>query len=112
MPLAYTLGYHRDPKRLRDTTPFEGEMRRRTWTLIIQLDLLNSFQLGLPHNLQAGTWDTAVPGNYNDADLDESMQCLPEPRQNSEITRMTFYISKLILMEVFAKILKYALCTM
>ena len=111
VPLTYTLGYHRDPEHLQHITPFEGEMRRRTWSLIIQLDLLNSFQLGLPHSLQAGTWDTAAPGNYSDIELDESMQSLSRPRSNSDITKMTFYIAKLTLMDVFARILKYALCT-
>ncbi|KAI5370690.1 hypothetical protein Slin14017_G015690 [Septoria linicola] len=112
VPLAYTLGYHREPQQLKHITAFEGEMRRRTWSLILQLDLLNPFQLGLPHNIQAGTWDVNLPGNYDDLDLTESMLSLREPRSDHHITKMIFYIAKHKLMDVFARILKYALCTM
>ncbi|GIZ39334.1 hypothetical protein CKM354_000272100 [Cercospora kikuchii] len=111
VPLAYTLGYHRDPAHLKHVSPFEGEMRRRTWSLIVQLDLLNSFQLGLPHNIQAGTWDVKSPGNYHDTDLTEDMSTLPPPRPPSEMTKMLFYNSKQMLASVFAKILQAVLCT-
>ena len=111
VPLAYTLGYHRDPAHLKHVSSFEGEMRRRTWSLIVQLDLLHSFQLGLPHNIQAGTWDVKSPGNYHDADLTENMSILPPPRPPSEMTKMLFYNSKQMLASVFAKILQAVLCT-
>ncbi len=40
--LAMRMGYHRDPDHFPAISPFEGEMRRRIWTTILQLDLILS----------------------------------------------------------------------
>lgn len=57
--LATIMGYHRDSDGSREgISAFEREMRRRTWSLCMQLDMLVSFQLGLPSNIQFPTWDT------------------------------------------------------
>lgn len=45
--LALRMGYHRDPASYR-ISAFEGEMRRRVWAIISMIDVLISFQLGLP----------------------------------------------------------------
>ena len=37
--LALRMGYHRDPRHLPNISPFEGEMRRRTFYMIETLDL-------------------------------------------------------------------------
>jgi Fungal specific transcription factor domain len=37
--VAMRLGYHRDAKHLSGISTFNGEMRRRTWAVIEQLDL-------------------------------------------------------------------------
>ena len=42
------MGLHRDPSKLKNLSPFEGEMRRRIWNLAIQIDLMVSFHMGLP----------------------------------------------------------------
>lgn len=42
--VATIMGYHRDPDSTRnDISAFDGEMRRRTWSLCMQLDMLVSF---------------------------------------------------------------------
>jgi Fungal specific transcription factor domain len=46
--LAMNMGYHRDPRHLANISPFEGEMRRRTFFIVEIFDLLFSFQAGLP----------------------------------------------------------------
>lgn len=46
--LSLRMGYHRDPSSYPQITPFDGEMRRRTWAIISMIDVLISFQLGLP----------------------------------------------------------------
>ena len=69
MRLATSQGYHRDPDNFPGLSVFEGEMRRRTWSMCMQLDLLVSFQLGLPSNTQYPTWDTRTPLNLMDGDL-------------------------------------------
>jgi hypothetical protein len=45
---AFRMGYHRDPSRFPNISPFKAEMRRRLWTMIVQLDLMSSAQMGLP----------------------------------------------------------------
>ena len=67
--LASSMGYHRDPDDFQ-LSAFEKQMQRRTWSLCMQLDLLISFQLGLPSNIQFPTWDTRPPRNLQDCDFD------------------------------------------
>ncbi|EME89435.1 uncharacterized protein MYCFIDRAFT_126812, partial [Pseudocercospora fijiensis CIRAD86] len=107
--VAFCMGYHRDPDHFPNITPFEGEMRRRAWSALMQIDLLNSFQLGLPNCVHRRTsWDTRIPGNYHDFDLDPEMKSLPQPKPGSEVTKIMFYNSKHKLMGDFEKILQHA----
>jgi hypothetical protein len=46
--LALRMGYHRDPENYPAISVFDGEMRRRCWAAIGMIDVLISFQLGLP----------------------------------------------------------------
>ncbi|KAF2160478.1 hypothetical protein M409DRAFT_29099 [Zasmidium cellare ATCC 36951] len=106
---AYSMGYHREPTNFKNLTPFEGEMRRRTWSFAMQLDLLIMFQLGLPNTVQFGSWDTRPPSNLQDTDFDEDTAVLPPPRPDTEPTRVTFYTAKHMLMKIFDKILRHSL---
>ena len=108
--LATSMGYHRDPA-LFKLSAFEEEMRRRVWSLCMQLDLLVAFQLGLPSNVQFPTWDTLPPRNLDDTDFDEETQELRPPRPDSEDTSIIFYIAKHRVMTVFEKILRNTLAT-
>ena len=106
--LATRMGYHRDPDHFQ-LSVFEREIRRRTWSLCMQLDLLISFQLGLPSNIQFPTWDTRPPRNLLDSDFDEDTRKLPPARPDTESTEIIFYIVKHRLMTVFEKILRHTL---
>ena len=108
--LATKMGYHRDPD-IFQLTAFEAEMRRRTWSLCMQMDLLLSFQMGLPSNIQFPTWDTRPPRNLHDSDFDEDTKQLPLARPDSESTDIIFYIAKHRLMVVFEKILRHTMST-
>ncbi|KAH8682714.1 hypothetical protein BX600DRAFT_479184 [Xylariales sp. PMI_506] len=105
---ATSMGYHRDPRRLA-LSPFDKEMRRRTWSLCLQLDLFVSFHLGLPSGVQFPTWDTEAPRNLADADFDENSQELPPARSDSEMTQILFFIAKHRFMVIFEKILRHTL---
>jgi Fungal Zn(2)-Cys(6) binuclear cluster domain/Fungal specific transcription factor domain len=108
--LATIMGYHRDADGSREgISAFEGEMRRRTWSLCMQLDMLVSFQLGLPSNIQFPTWDTRPPTNLLDSDFDEDTVQLPPARPDLEPTELLFYIAKHRLMAVFEKIIRHTL---
>ncbi|KAF7554587.1 hypothetical protein G7Z17_g2770 [Cylindrodendrum hubeiense] len=107
--LTTQMGYHRDPDvHWSDKfTPFEGEMRRRTWSMAMQLDLLVAFHLGLPSNVQFPTWDTKAPRAIMNKELREDMAELPPEREDS--TDILFYLIKHRFVQVFEKILRHVL---
>ncbi|KAL9046523.1 MAG: hypothetical protein Q9214_000656 [Letrouitia sp. 1 TL-2023] len=108
--LTTTMGYHRDADGYRkQISVFEGEMRRRTWSLFMQLDMLISFQLGIPSNAQYPIWDTLPPTNLLDSDFDEDTVKLPSARPTNEPTELLFYIAKHRLMSVFEKVIRHTL---
>jgi hypothetical protein len=104
---ALRMGYHRDPDHLQNITIFEGEMRRRSWAVLRQLDLLNSYQMGLPSSTQSLHSDTALPRNLQDSDFDEASTALPVARPETEATHMLYFLVKASLMAAFEEILKY-----
>ncbi|RVX72164.1 hypothetical protein B0A52_04762 [Exophiala mesophila] len=89
--LALKMGYHRDPRNLAHISPFEGEMRRRTFYNVRTLDLLLSFQAGLPTILHEEVCDTEIPANLFDEDFDEDCTELPPSRPDSDHTPMSYY---------------------
>lgn len=106
--LATMMGYHSEAS-ISTLSPFEGEMRRRTWSLCMQLDMLVSFHQGLPSCAQYPTWDTHPPLNLLDADFDEGCAELPAPRPDGAGTEISFYIVKHRFVAVFEKVLRHTL---
>lgn len=105
--LAFRMGYHRDPRGLTDITTFEGEMRRRVWLNIVQLDALASFHMGLPSMIPTEYCDTEVPRNLYDTDLSMDMDTLPPSRPHTEVTPLLYAIVKSGIMAVFKKIVAH-----
>jgi len=93
--LALRMGLHRDSTKVGGgITPFQGEIRRRLWHHLLQIDLLSSFHIGLPGMIPVIDNDTLPPGNYHDEDFDEDSVVLPPSRPESEITPMSYSICK------------------
>lgn len=105
---AYHLGYHRDPES-GSFSVFEGEMRRRCWAICKQMDLMTSFELGLPSNICLENCDTKSPRNLFDRDFDESTTELPPSRSEHEATRQLWFIVKDRMMDSFSKVCRDAL---
>jgi Fungal specific transcription factor domain len=84
--LAMRMGYHRDPDHFPELSPFEGEMRRRIWTTILQLDLSLSLEMGLPRSATDTHIDTKEPRNLRDCDFEEDTTEMPPPRPETEWT--------------------------
>ncbi|KAH7157964.1 hypothetical protein B0J13DRAFT_543179 [Dactylonectria estremocensis] len=84
--LAMRMGYHRDPDHFPGISPFEGEMRRRIWTTILQLDLSLSLEMGLPRSATDTHIDTKPPHNLRDCDFEEDTTEMPPPRPETEWT--------------------------
>ncbi|KAH6975718.1 fungal-specific transcription factor domain-containing protein [Ilyonectria destructans] len=102
--LAMRMGYHRDPKNYDQISPFHGEMRRRVWAMILQLDTLTSCQLGLPSMINASQCDTKLPRNIRNEDFDETSVALPPPRPETELTPVLYTITKARMLAVFCAI--------
>ena len=84
--VAFRMGYHREPSRFSDISPFRAEMRRRTWLTVLSLDLATSSQVGLPRLIQPFMCDTREPRNLFEEDLHDGMIELPPSRPEIELT--------------------------
>jgi hypothetical protein len=103
--LAMHMGLHRDPKNFPNISPFEAEMRRRLWTVLTEIELLVSFQFGLPANIQSRYFDTEVPKNLHDEDFDETVTELPPERPLTDRTVVLYTIVKSWMVKAFGEIL-------
>jgi hypothetical protein len=92
--LALSQGYHRDPNNFPSIGTFSGEMRRRVWAVIVQLDLRLSSQMALPCVLKSQQYDTAEPRNLLDTDFDENTTELPPSRPETEVTPVLYSLAK------------------
>ncbi|UKZ92104.1 uncharacterized protein TrAFT101_007072 [Trichoderma asperellum] len=102
--LAMRMGYHRDSAGYSQVSVFHGEMRRRVWAMILQLDTLTSCQLGLPPMIQELQCDTQLPRNLLDDDFGPDSVQLPSARPETELTPVLYTITKSRLLTVFRAI--------
>jgi hypothetical protein len=102
--LALRMGYHRDPDAYPRISVHQGEVRRRIWALIAQLDALTSYQIGLPPMVQDAHCDTKLPRNLFDEDFGPETKQLPPSRPESEITPILYVINKVKLSSCFREI--------
>lgn len=104
--IAMRQGYHRDPSHFPQLSPYEGELRRRIWATLHQVDLSISVQMGMPKLIRDNVSDTQLPGNYSDNDFDPSTARLPAPRPETEMTPLLYTISKTRLVRVIGMIME------
>lgn len=102
--IAMKSGYHRDAIHFPQISPFQGEMRRRLWAMLTQLDLATSTANGLPRMVRDGEADTAEPSHLADEDFDEDTVVLPPARPLTELTPMMYIVVKNRLLKVLAQI--------
>lgn len=102
--LALRMGYHRDPKHYSQFSPFEREMRRRIWILILQLDSLTSCQIGLPPMIQDSQCDTKAPRNIFDTEFGPESLQLPPSQPETVMTPMLYTLVKSRIFSVFRSI--------
>ncbi|KAM0356367.1 hypothetical protein ACHAPZ_008140 [Fusarium culmorum] len=107
--LAISKGYHRDSSKVPNSniSAFDGEMRRRVWVCIYQLDALMSFQLGLPSMVPSDSCDTELPRNLDQNQLHPDIKELPSSRPMSESTTILYSIVKASIMAKFKKVVKH-----
>lgn len=79
--MAMTMGLHRDPAEFEGQIPvFWGELRRRLWYSILELDLHVSLICNLPCLIREGDHTCQPPRNIDDVDLYVDMTELPPGR--------------------------------
>ena len=102
--VAFRMGYHRDPSNFPTLSLFDCEMRRRMWSIVLQMDLMISSQAGLPRMIQRSQYDTKEPRNLLDEDFGEGSTALPSSRPDTEYTPMMYVRTRTRVLEVFAQI--------
>ncbi|EGE80612.2 fungal specific transcription factor [Blastomyces dermatitidis ATCC 18188] len=102
--IAMRKGYHRDPRHHPSLSVFEGEMRRRSWTVLFHMDLLTSIDAGLPRMIQPAQMDVELPRCILDDDIDEDAVELPPSRPDLANPRLAYTIAKRPLVIVFGSI--------
>ena len=107
--LAMKMGYHRDPRHFPSISPFEGEMRRRTFATLETFDLLESFHAGVPSIIHEEECDIEPPGNLLDTDFGEDCTTLPPSRPENDATPMLYSCWKTKVSKTFRRVVRYAL---
>jgi hypothetical protein len=79
--MAQSLGLQRDGTHFKHLTPFEIEMRRRVWYALCELDVRASEDQGTDFTIQHDSFDTKLPLNINDDDIDVDTKELPTERE-------------------------------
>lgn len=86
--MAQYIGLQRDGSRFDHLSPFEIEMRRRIWWIVCMLDTRASQDQGTDLTITSRSFDTQIPLNINDADIDVGLKQIPAERQG--VTDSTF----------------------
>ncbi|KAL8786108.1 MAG: hypothetical protein Q9213_002973 [Squamulea squamosa] len=89
--LGQRIGLHRDGTSL-SLPPFEIEMRRRLWWQMVVLDTQVAELSGAGTSMLSMTFDTHLPSNTNDSNLNPEMAHLPPERPGA--TDMIFCLAK------------------
>ncbi|KAI1342547.1 fungal-specific transcription factor domain-containing protein [Xylariaceae sp. FL0016] len=104
--IAFRMGYHRDAEWFQSITPFQGEMRRRTWSLLRMADIMFSYQVSLPTMIYEHDTDTKLPHNIFDEEFGTTTKVLPPSRPITEPTPIAYMIGKCKLCVEFGNILQ------
>ncbi|KAF4975462.1 hypothetical protein FZEAL_7759 [Fusarium zealandicum] len=85
--MAMTMGLHRDPSEFEPRVPvYLGEMRRRMWFTILDMDLHISLASNLPCLVRDGDFTCRPPRNLDDIELFPDMQELPPSKPIDVVT--------------------------
>ncbi|KAI0399348.1 hypothetical protein F4802DRAFT_50490 [Xylaria palmicola] len=68
---AFYVGLHRDPSRLPNMSRLDGEIRRRLWNTILELELKTSIDAGGFPSISPDISDTRAPADLDDTDIME-----------------------------------------
>ncbi|KAF4626453.1 hypothetical protein G7Y89_g11709 [Cudoniella acicularis] len=92
---AMSMGLHLDPKHFNRFSVLHGEVRRRLWATILELNIQSSTSSGMPPMISEHDFDTEPPLNINDEDIDESTTAYPTPKPKDVFTQCSLQIALL-----------------
>ncbi|KAJ4290221.1 hypothetical protein N0V90_010436 [Kalmusia sp. IMI 367209] len=101
--IAQYLGLHRDGSHLPHLTPFEIEMRRRTWWTMCLVDQKTAEDQGTGMTYASIDFDTKAPLNINDQDIDP--QTTTTPTERFGVTDTSFVRISVALTEIHRQLL-------
>ncbi|KAJ2905067.1 fungal specific transcription factor domain-containing protein [Zalerion maritima] len=104
--IAFRMGYHRDAKWFSTITPFQAEMRRRTWSMVRMCDIMFSHLVSLPTMISDDDCDVQLPSNIFDEEFGPDTKVLPPSRPLSEATPVSYMIAKTKLATALGTILQ------
>lgn len=94
--MGQAIGLHRDGSHFKHLSPFDVEMRRRVWWSLCNIDARASEDQGTDFTISIGSFDTKMPLNINDADIDPDSKETPRERQgltDMSLARVWFEMS-------------------
>ncbi len=107
--IALAMGLHRDTRKFNvDITPYQVEIRKRLWNLLMCMDLLFSIKIGLPCIIRPTECDAPLPTNLHDYEFDAHTTELPPSRDLNEQTPMSYMIAKTYMAFAFGKVVAAA----
>ncbi|KAK8079223.1 fungal-specific transcription factor domain-containing protein [Apiospora phragmitis] len=78
--MAQSIGLHRDGSHFPSLDPFEIEVRRRAWWALYMLNARSSEDQGTELAMGNDSFDTKIPLNINDTDIEPGMKEPPKAR--------------------------------
>jgi hypothetical protein len=88
---AISNGLHRDWKALGVDEPlYERELRRKIWTVVLELDIFACTERGVPSMASGLFSDLGPPKNYNDLDYDSGTLVEPSEKPDNQLTDRTY----------------------
>ncbi|TVY45871.1 Bikaverin cluster transcription factor [Lachnellula occidentalis] len=79
--MGQALGLQRDGAHFKYLTPYEIEMRRRAWAVLCWLDIRAAEDQASDYTIAPGSYDTKLPLNINDADIEPETSQMPIGRE-------------------------------
>ncbi|KAF3936752.1 hypothetical protein ABW19_dt0202098 [Dactylella cylindrospora] len=101
--LGRSMGLHRDPSVFPNISVIEGELRRRLWYYIFQLELYAIGPASAIPAINEDSYDTVLPRNLNDDDIVDG-QSLPEDRPG--YTEMSHFLFRCLAGKYYLSSLK------
>ncbi|PYH41783.1 Zn(II)2Cys6 transcription factor [Aspergillus saccharolyticus JOP 1030-1] len=97
--MAQYLGLHRDGAHFTQFTPFEVELRRRAWWGVCLLDIRTSEDQGTDLSITPGSFDTQIPLNINDSDINAGTKEIPLERRgltDMSVPRLSAHLTNIM----------------